>query len=83
MGRGQGSQVASQSAKAAVVSGSPTLWFVETESNLWGLGAAYVLVLGQGGGTLDLEGRRTPGSQAGSFTLTHRGHPFFSSFYGY
>lgn len=83
MGRGRGSQAASPSAKAAVVSGSSTLWDVETEGNLWGLGAGSVLVLGQGGGTLDLEGRRTPGSQGGSFTLTHRGHPFFSSFYGF
>ena len=83
MGRGQGSQVASQSAKAGVVSGSSTLWDLETESNLWGPGAGSVLVLGQGGDTLDLEGRRTPGSQGGSFTLTHRGHPLFSSFYGF
>ena len=75
-GEGQGSQVASQNAKAGVVSGSSTLWDSETESNLWGPGAGSVLVLGQGGGTLDLEGRRTPGSQGGSFTLTHRGTPF-------
>lgn len=75
MGRGQGSQVVSQSAKAGVVSGSSTLWDLEIESNLWGPGAGSVLVLGQGGDTLDLEGRRTPGSQGGSFTLTG-GTPF-------
>ena len=41
-----------------------------------------MLALLAGGGILGLESR-TLGSQGFSFTLIHRGHPFFSSFYGF
>lgn len=41
-----------------------------------------MLALLVGGGILGLESR-TLGSQGFSFTLIHRGHPVFSSFYGF
>lgn len=75
VGRGKVLRWRGQNAKAGVVSGSSTLWDLETESNCGVQELGLCWSWGREGASLDLEGR-DPGSQGGSFTLTHRGTPF-------